>query len=72
MLCDLLCFEALRPLSNFFFFLISSPFFQHLPRKPLAGVFLELQLFAISASLLGMLVFLFPEQLVYIGVGEEI
>lgn len=33
-------------------------------------MFLELQLFAISASLLEMLVFLFPEQLVYIGAGR--
>lgn len=65
MLCNLCCFEALGPL------LVFSPpfFFQHLPRKPLAGVFLELQLFAISAYLLEMLLFLFSEQLVYTRTG---
>lgn len=66
MLCNLLCFEALRPLLVF----SPPPFFQHLPVIVLAGAFLDLQLFAISAALLEMLLFLFPEQLVY--TGEEI
>lgn len=44
----------------------SSPFFfsRHLPRKPLAGAFHELQLFCWSSTVL-----LFPEQVVCLGVG---